>query len=374
MDQLLEVQMLNALEFFHYSYRFQNQLFVISLEDGISLKDLLNDLRVLNAARINAILVTWNSDNLKTDLEAWNARGFKFDYIEFDFESTLSQDQCTQIVESFGDGRIPVVAVKKEIGKKPSWDLMDQATVKLSTHFVVEKVFFMSKESGLVADEEFISHLTVEEAQRRLAESKQINLGHERFRGFIEANLKYGFEIVLLEGVSGSLFQEVFTHRGRGTFLTNDYPNVIRKGELTDVSDIQMLMKPYMRSGSILSVSEDSIATDVEEYYVYTVNNSVVALSKLTDHGDAVELAKFCTLPRYQGKGRAKELALMMIETAKKAGKSNIFALTVETKMEEFFESLGFRKIKRAELPETWKENYNMERPSKAFQLSIKKG
>jgi amino-acid N-acetyltransferase len=174
-----------------------------------------------------------------------------------------------------------------------------------------------------------------------------------------------------LKGEAGCLFLEIFTHRGKGTLLTNDYPNVIRRGQISDVMDIALLLKPYISSGAILSVSEDAIADEVEDYYVYTVNNSIVAISKLTDHGPAIELAKFCTLPRYQGKGRARELAEKMIETVKQANKEFIFALSIEPKMFEFFKSLGFEECTRECLPENWKKQYDMSRSSKAFKLIV---
>jgi amino-acid N-acetyltransferase len=131
-------------------------------------------------------------------------------------------------------------------------------------------------------------------------------------------------------------------------------------------------MKPYIQSGTILPVTEDDIAKEVQDYYVYSVNNSIVATAKLNHYDSAVELAKFCTLPRYQGKGRARELAQKMIQYAKEAGKEMIFALTIEPKMVEFFKSLGFEECDRSSLPESWQKQYDMERSSKAFKIEVR--
>ena len=49
MNQSIEVQMLSALEFFHYSHKFQNHLFIMVLEDEADLKNLITDLRVIHA-------------------------------------------------------------------------------------------------------------------------------------------------------------------------------------------------------------------------------------------------------------------------------------------------------------------------------------
>ncbi len=373
MDQSIEIQMLNALEFFHYSCRFQNHLFVLSLEKGIALGNIINDLRVLNAAQIRCVLVVWNYADLKSELGEWNARGCPFEYWDFSCRDSIDSTQVRDIVTSYESGKIPVIGIDSPEVKEQGDQTLDQFTMKLAQNFIVDKVFFLSQYDGLYIDNNFVSHLTPQEAQDWLEKAEVFNIEKERILNFIRSNLENGFEIVLLEGQGGSLFQEIFTHRGKGTLLTNDYPNVIRKGLISDVSDIEMLLRPYMRSGSILTVSEDSIAKEVSKYYVYTVNNSIVAIAKLTDHGEAFELAKFCTLPRYQGKGRARELANEMIKTAREADKDYIFALTIEPKMIDFFNSLGFVECDRDVLSGQWRQSYDMSRPSKAFRLNIEK-
>ena len=60
-----------------------------------------------------------------------------------------------------------------------------------------------------------------------------------------------------------------------------------------------------------------------------------------------------------------------MIQYAKDAGKEMIFALTVESKMFEFFKSLGFEECERERLPKAWEKTYDMHRSSKAFHLKI---
>ncbi|MBU2514610.1 GNAT family N-acetyltransferase [bacterium] len=365
--------MLNALEFFHYSCRFQNHLFVLSLEKGIALRNIINDLRVLNAAQIRCIIVVWNYSELQSELREWTDRGCPFEYRDFSGSDTIDSQQVKDIIASYETGRIPVIGIDSPVTEEMENRYMDRFSMKLVQYFVVDKVFFLSRHDGLYIDNRFISHLTPQEAQNWLEKAEIFNIDKKRLLSFIQGNLENGFEIVLLKGQSGSLFQEIFTHKGEGTLLTSDYPNVIRRGLISDVSDIEMLLKPYMRSGSILTVTEDAIAREVTEYYIYTVNNSIVAIGKLTDHDKAFELAKFCTLPRYQGKGRARELAVEMIKTAREADKEYIFALTVEPKMIDFFESLGFVECDRNILPRQWRQSYDMNRPSKAFRLNIEK-
>ncbi len=372
MNHSIEVQMLNALEFFHYSYRFQRRLFVLSLSPETDLKNIVTDLRVLNASKIKCIVVMENQAKLSKTVREWSDRGYPFEFFqqECDTDFTNSVADVRELTEK---GKIPVIGLKARQNRHASLELIEKSTIDLAQHFIVDKVFFLSKFDGLKINESFISHLTPQEAQREMKDNSEVNIGRNHLDFLVKSNLEYGFEIVLLKGESGCLFQEIFTHRGKGTLLTNDYPNVIRKGKKSDVMDISLLLKPYVSSGAILPVSEDSIAAEVHEYYVYTVNRSIVAIAKLTDYGAAIELAKFCTLPRYQGKGRARELAEKMIQTVRNAKKEFMFALSIEPKMFEFFKSLGFSECDRESLPESWKNQYDRSRQSKAFRLNIAK-
>ena len=75
MSQSIEVQMLNALEIFHYSSRFQNHLFILNLESMVDIGKIITDLRVLNRAQIKIIVVLPNYDKLPDMLTRWNLQG-----------------------------------------------------------------------------------------------------------------------------------------------------------------------------------------------------------------------------------------------------------------------------------------------------------
>ena len=96
-----------------------------------------------------------------------------------------------------------------------------------------------------------------------------------------------------------------------------------------------------------------------------------MALAALLEYDDCYELAKLCTLPRYQARGRAKKLVLELIEKAQGSGKRGLFALTVSAQVGEFFESLGFQLCERESLPEAWKREYDFRRPSVSYWFGL---
>ncbi|MCH8077986.1 MAG: amino-acid N-acetyltransferase, partial [SAR324 cluster bacterium] len=77
------------------------------------------------------------------------------------------------------------------------------------------------------------------------------------------------------------------------------------------------------------------------------------------------------TLPRYRGKGRARELARQLIAEAGAQGYRGVFALSVDERMWEFFLSLGFQRVARESLPEGWRRQYDMNRDSRAFRMKL---
>ncbi|MFH2133469.1 MAG: GNAT family N-acetyltransferase, partial [bacterium] len=326
MSQSIDARMLDALEIFHYSYRFQNRLFILVLEKQVNLQNLITDLRVLYSAHIQTIVICHDHDKLINLLQVWNHRGCPFQYVSEAWGVSPTRQDAEFIENILSKGNIPVLGLSPDKEDQTDTGNLDHFAMDLAPFLTVDKVFFLSTEPGLIIDGQFLSHTTPEELQQYLSSKREINIGQQRMQTLIEQTRSQGFDIVLLQGTSGCLFQEIFTHRGIGTLLTSSYPNTIRRAELSDVMDISLLMKPYVQSGVILPVQENDLARDIANYYVYTVNNSIVAAAKLTIYDDSAEMAKFCTLPRYQGKGRAHELALKLIDTAKNAGKKSIFS------------------------------------------------
>lgn len=367
MSHSIEEQMLNALEVFHYSYRFRNHLFVLALEDQVRLRDLITDFRVFLSSRIQILVLCRDHGGLEQHLATWGDRGYPFHYISIDQEKEFPGEKYDYFDAAFREGKIPVLGLSETM----EVEQFDDLALNLAESMAADKLFFVSTVQGLIADGRFYSHLTTKEVTDILENAKDINIGAKRLLTLSERNSVSDFETVLIEGVGGELFQEIFTHRGKGTLLTNDYPNEVRRGQISDVMDLLLIMKPYIQSKLILPISEDELSETIDSYVVYQVNRSIVASARIIDYGIAAELGKFCTMPRYQGRGRARELAISMIESMKKAKKQYLFALSIEPRMWDFFKSLDFQECDREALPDSWKEKYDFSRASKAFRYNL---
>jgi len=60
------------------------------------------------------------------------------------------------------------------------------------------------------------------------------------------------------------------------------------------------------------------------------------------------------------------------MERARRAGHEQLFALSTDARMWRFFESLGFIETPRERLPEVWRRDYDLERPSRGYSRSVK--
>ena len=189
----------------------------------------------------------------------------------------------------------------------------------------------------------------------------------ESFEDLYPVNLDTAFVVPK----SGNLFIEIFTHQGSGVLVTQNLNQEIRRAGKTDVMDISLLMKPYIQKKSILPVTLDELATKVDEYFVAFINDELVGAARLKPWGTSFELSKFITLPRYRGKGIAKSLCENLIKEAKSTGIKELFALSIEPKMIEFFLGFGFEAVEKSLLPSEWQKGYDQKRNSTALRLHL---
>jgi N-acetylglutamate synthase-like GNAT family acetyltransferase len=371
MDPSLDEQILNAIELFHYSYKFRDSTFAIVVHDIETLRSILPDIRVFQSSRIKTIICARASTELEERLGRWRLRGHAFEYHHLGAGQTLA-DLPKQLVElGMLSGQVPVVAFEDQETVSFSPCRFYDLALASAELFEARKIFFPGPFHGLLVDGECRSHPSPAEVHELLAGNAVLNMSRA-FLEYVSRELaETKIEIVVLEAKAGALFQEVFSHRGAGTLFTSEYPTTFRRACPSDVADIALVMKPYIKAGFILPVTEPQIFDSLNDYYVYTMNGQIVASAKLSEYGECAEVGKICTLPRYQRKGRARAITEKVIEVARHAGKRWVFSLSTQDRMFVFFRQLGFREIPREELPAAWQADYNFSRSSRAFRLDL---
>lgn len=361
--------MLDALELLHYSARFAGQLFAFCFDSSNDFHDLFMDLRVLHASSIRQVLFCAADNAMLRRLDLWNQSGHSFLVLEpEDHETLQSASFIGKVQRSLSAGHSPLIVVPKVPGddQEQHFALKSQM-IHCAVALGATKVFFPGPVASLKIAGRTASCPTPEQLEAAFADPSSVNVPVETLRFFVDIQKLHGVEVVWVEDRRGGIFSEVFTHSGSGTLFTSEYPNILRPAEATDVMDMLALMQPYIKAGTLKKMTEDELLSCIGSFTVFTINKQIVALAALLEHEDCYELAKLCTLPRYQAKGRARKLVRELQKKTKEAGKRGVFALTVSDSVGDFFQQMDFEPCAREELPDSWKAEYDFSRPSKAY-------
>ncbi|HEX9842518.1 MAG TPA: GNAT family N-acetyltransferase [bacterium] len=370
-------ELFRALEFAHYAERFRDATFVIALPEGTPFTELVLDFKVLAGYHIRVVLVTRDPDfRLDQVISVANKRGSRFQLwlvtdVLLEPEQDVLQLDFQRVRATLAQGRTPVIAYHgaelgaRRAGVDPTYALAAQVALKLEAR----KLFLVHPLAGRLRAALPRSAVQTGELEGLPQRLDAIGLPEAGpVCAFIAEQIGGGIpDVVLLEGRSAHLFREVFTYDGAGILFTATRASRIRRAEMRDVTDMTLLLRPEVESGAILPMPESRIEANIANYWVYEIDGMLVGLAGLKRFGDSAELAQFATLPRYRGRGRARELAQFLEQQAREQGFRRVFALSIDPRMWEFFQYLGFQPVEREALPETWRQGYDLSRPSRAL-------
>ena len=124
---------------------------------------------------------------------------------------------------------------------------------------------------------------------------------------------------------------------------------MIRKAKLTDVKEIQQMIKAYSTRGDILPRSLGDLYDHLRDFFVYTRNRSVVGICSLhICWEDLAEIRSLVVKEEARDRGIGVKLVKACLEESKSLGIKRVFALTYQ---HYFFERFGFKKVDKAALP-----------------------
>ncbi len=125
---------------------------------------------------------------------------------------------------------------------------------------------------------------------------------------------------------------------------------IYKKALLSDVAQMQQLMKPEVESGIILSRSNDEIATNIRSYILAFNEDILIGFTALHIHSSILgEIRSLIVAPRYQSQKIGTTLVQKAVEEATNLHLKQILALTYK---KTFFEKLGFIEIPKESLPD----------------------
>lgn len=164
-----------------------------------------------------------------------------------------------------------------------------------------------------------------------------------------------------------ALLEELFTHDGSGTLVTEEAYEQSRWASIDDIGGILELIEPLEESGTLLKRSRELLEAEISQFRLLERDGRILACAALYPYPrDGVgEVACIVSHPDYRGGQRGKRLLQELEKAARKQNLQRVFVLTTQTA--HWFLEQGFEESKRDNLPEQRLSLYNLQRNSKVF-------
>lgn len=367
-----------ALEFSHYAERYRNSVLAIGLSLNTPFQDLVLDFKVLAAYGIKVVIMAPDPNfELGREIALSNTHGTNFSLIQAQEPKTEGSYDLTvnisQIEAALELGEMPVVVYHCLTPQTSRIEAPQKLGQFIAQHMGAKKVIFISQGAERLEQAIRKTRILYEELDSFFARLRELNL-----EVFID-NIKYvqqlleqgTSEVTYLVGKSGILCDEVFTHEGAGILFSKIERSEIRQAELRDISDIVFQLRSDIEAGRILPVNENDIAENLRNFWVYEIDGQIISVMRLKEYDDWLEIATGSTLLRDRRFGRAEELFARLMEEAKSRDAKAVFGVGINPKLEKKLIPIGFKELPHNELPQSWQDQYDKSRQSRAFALFL---
>ncbi len=181
--------------------------------------------------------------------------------------------------------------------------------------------------------------------------------------------------------IDGAIIQELFTHSGIGTMVTELPLETMRQANIDDVGGILKLIEPLENEGILVRRGRERIEMEINHFYVMEHDSRLIGCAALypfeqENFGQETfgqeAMAEFACLAidqQYRGSGRGDKLFNFCQLRAKELGFKKLFCLTTRT--EHWFIERGFIEQPIENLPQQKQALYNFQRKSKVFVKTL---
>lgn len=169
----------------------------------------------------------------------------------------------------------------------------------------------------------------------------------------------------------GAILQELFTHDGIGTMVTEVPLESMRQAEIGDVGGLLQLIEPLEAEGILVRRGRERLEMEIGHFYVMEHDGLIIGCAALYPFAGTrqAELACMAVGQSFRGGGRGERLLQFCENEAKKMGIQSLFVLTTRTA--HWFVEHGFNETDVETLPKERRQLYNYQRRSKVFLKSI---
>ena len=365
-----KVDLIRAIGFAHQAERFRDGVFLVALTRNTRFSDLHLDFKVLAAYRIRVALLVLDPDGeLERDIALSNAHGMRFQLLDTQPSDQGLQVDFDRVRQALDASETPVVRVDPLPGQTTAMHESEQLLSALALELNAQKVLMVAQSTQELEDRLSRARVTLDELDALTQRMQQQDVAHFAPRLHVVRRMLEGGvpEVAFVVGAEGRICDEVFSPGGGGILFSRADRTGIRRAELTDVTDIALYTGMEAEAGRLRPLTENDIADQIDSFWLYEVDDTIVSVSRLKRYGDWAELGAAITLTRDRGRGRGGALVQRLLREGIAQDLEAIFVLGKDPRMEKMFGPLGFTEVDRTELPAEWQADYDMSRPTRAF-------
>ena len=256
---------------------------------------------------------------------------------------------------------------------------LEDVAVSAAIALDADKLIFLMDSAGVTNIRgELLREMTAEKASKLLShvDTSKSSIITEDERYYLPAAIRaceHGVACTHLisRHVDGAIIQELFTHDGIGTMITELSLETLRQADISDVGSILKLIEPLENEGFLVRRGRELIEMEINHFQVMEHDGRIIGCAALYPF-IAEKQAEFACLVidlAYRGGGRGDRLFHYCEEHARELGFKSLFCLTTRT--EHWFLERGFTQSDVASLPAEKQAMYNYQRQSKVFSKPL---
>ena len=250
---------------------------------------------------------------------------------------------------------------------------LEDVAVSVATATGADKLILFSSASGVVdGGGQLVRQCDLAQAQELLSgcEDEEQSRLLEAARRACAAGV--GRCHVISHAEDCALLEELFTHDGSGTLVSDDDYERSRSASIEDAGGILELIRPLEREGVLVRRSRELLENEIGHFRVLERDGRVIAAAALYPYpaDRSGEVACIVTHPDYRGHQRGQRLLGELERAALDQELDRVFVLTTQTA--HWFIEQGFVEADRDALPERRQSLYNLQRNSKVFVKTLR--
>jgi amino-acid N-acetyltransferase len=270
------------------------------------------------------------------------------------------------------------IVLLSPLGYSPTGEIFNLTLEGVATAAAIaldaDKLIFLMDTGGVYGEDgELLRELTTVEAEGIIASGRSLpeDVGYYLPCALRACRNGVFRSHLISRHADGALLQELFTHEGIGSMVTEAPVETLREARIDDVGGILALIEPLEAEGTLVRRGRELLEMEIDRFSVLEHDGIIIGCAALYPFPEerAAELACMAVHPEYRGAGRGEALLEYMQVRALGKGIRQLFVLTTRTA--HWFIERGFQEAGVESLPKAKQNLYNYQRRSKVFVKTL---